>query len=89
MSTNIVFVTSQPAEGDSTMYQHSAVQGQFQGPSDDLHGRKYGCVFGKPVARNVYRFVLNALYVDWLNTACETRSHTYLLTYLLHGAESF
>jgi hypothetical protein len=64
MATDIVFVTSQTAEVDSTVYQHSAVQGQFQGPADDLHGRKYGCVFGKVVTRNVDSLVLNALYVD-------------------------
>jgi len=73
--TSIVFVTSQRAEGDSTMYQHSTVQGHFQGPSDDLHGWKYGCLFGKEVARDVYSSLLNALHVGWLNTACETRSH--------------
>ena len=56
------------------MCQHSTVEGQFQGPSDDLHGWKYGCVFGKAVARNVYILVLNALYVDWVYIACETQS---------------
>jgi hypothetical protein len=35
------------------MYRHLTVQGQFQGQSDDLQGWKYGCVFGKVVARNV------------------------------------
>ena len=74
MATNVVFVTSQPAEVDSTTYQHSTVQGQFQGPADDLYGWKYGCVFGKVVTRNVYSLVLNTLYVDWLYTACETLS---------------